>query len=322
MKKKEILVVGGAGYVGSQVNKMLDNEGYSTVVLDNLSTGSEKAVTRGVFIKGDMANTELLDAVFNAHSFLAVIHFAAYIDVGESVYHPLKYYQNNVSNTLNLLMVMKKYGVKHFVFSSTAAIFGIPAEEQISETHPAQPINPYGHSKLMVERILEDFDKAYGIRSSCLRYFNAAGGDPDEEIKYYKKKETNLIPILLKSLKCGSKEITIYGSDYPTKDGTCIRDFVHISDLGQAHISAMEHLAEGRESSRYNLGNGRGFSVKDVIRETEKITGITPIVFTGPRRQGDPPVLLADSSRAERELNWRPKYRDLETMIEHAWKAI
>ncbi len=322
MKEEKILVVGGAGYVGSHVNKMLDEEGYRTIVLDNLSTGCKEAVTRGTFIQGDMANPDLLDAIFAAHPIKAVMHFAAFIDVGESVHHPLKYYRNNVSNTLTLLSAMQKHGVKLFIFSSTAAIFGIPEEKRITELHPAHPINPYGRSKLMAEKILEDVEAAYGIRSISLRYFNAAGGDPDGEIKNHKKKETNLIPILLRSLKHGNKEIAIFGTDYATPDGTCVRDFVHIFDLGAAHITAMEQLIEGAPSNRYNLGNGRGFSVKEVIREAEKITGISPKVTLGPRRAGDPPVLLADSAKAERELNWSPRYPDLETMIEHAWRAI
>jgi UDP-glucose 4-epimerase len=322
MKKEHILVVGGAGYIGSHVNKMLEDEGYYTIVIDNLSTGSKEAVTRGKFIYGDMANTELLDAIFSSNIISAVMHFAAFIDVGESVFQPLKYYSNNVSNTLNLLNAMQRHGVKRFIFSSTAAIFGIPEEKLITEFHPTHPINPYGNSKLMVERILHDFDTAYGIKSSCLRYFNAAGGDPDGEVKNHKKKESNLIPILLRSLKHGDQKVTIFGEDYQTPDGTCIRDYIHICDLGAAHISAMEHLIEGRPSSRYNLGNGRGFSVREVINAAEKVTGIKPQITIGPRRAGDPPTLLADSHKARSELNWIPRYPELETMIEHAWNAI
>lgn len=322
MDAGEILVVGGAGYIGSHVNKMLDEAGYNTIVLDNLSTGNRKSATRGKFIEGDMANTELLDEIFTAHPIKAAMHFAAFIDVGESVHNPLKYYHNNVTNTLNLLNSMQRHGVKIFIFSSSAAIFGMPQEKLIKEHHPTHPINPYGNSKLMVERILQDFDNAYGIKSTCLRYFNAAGGDPDGEVKNYKKQETNLIPIVLRSLKNGNGTITINGSDYPTPDGTCIRDFIHICDLGAAHIAAMEQLMEGHPSSQYNLGNGRGFSVREVIDAAGEVTGISPKVSIGPRRAGDPPYLLADSHKARNELNWNPQFPNLETMIEHAWNAI
>lgn len=322
MDAGEILIVGGAGYIGSHVNKMLDEAGYNTIVLDNLSTGNKDSATRGKFIEGDMANTELLDEIFTAHPIKAVMHFAAFIDVGESVLSPLKYYHNNVANTLNLLNAMQKHAVNIFIFSSTAAIFGIPQEELIKENHPTHPINPYGSSKLMVERILQDADNAYGIKSSCLRYFNAAGGDPGGEVKNYKKKETNLIPIILKSLKYGNGEITINGSDYPTPDGTCIRDYIHICDLGAAHIAAMEQLINGGPSSQYNLGNGRGFSVREVIDAAEKVTGISPKITIGPRRIGDPPTLLADSQKARKMLKWKPLFPDLETMIEHAWNSL
>ncbi|NGX42591.1 MAG: UDP-glucose 4-epimerase [Chlamydiae bacterium] len=322
MAKKTVLVVGGAGFVGSHVNKMLNQADYNTIVLDNLSTGSRQAVTRGKFIEGDMANTELLNEIFTTHSIDAVMHFAAFIDVGESVTNPLKYYQNNVVNTLNLLEAMLRYDVKTFIFSSSAAIFGIPQEKTIRENHPSHPISPYGASKLMVERILRDFDKAYNMKSSCLRYFNAAGGDPEGEIKSYKQKETNLIPIVLRSLRNGTTPITINGSDYPTPDGTCIRDYIHICDLGGAHILAMEQLFNGHPSTQYNLGNGEGFSVQEVIQAVRKVTGIPPKTTVGPRRPGDAPTLLANSEKAHKELHWTPKYPKLETMIQHAWHAF
>lgn len=320
--EKTILVVGGAGYIGSHVNKQLDNAGYQTVVFDNLSTGSRKAVTRGTFIEGDIANSELLDEVFKAHKIDAVMHFAAFTDVGESVINPLKYYRNNVCHTLNLLNAMQRNGIKTFIFSSTAAIFGLPQSDKITESHPKKPINPYGESKLMVEQVLKDMDEAYGIRSCCLRYFNAAGGDPDEEIKNFKKKESNLIPVILRSLKNGDHSMTIFGTDYDTPDGTCIRDYIHILDLGQAHIQAMEQLFEGKPSCTYNLGNGQGFSVNEVIQAAEKVTEIPVNAVNGGRRQGDPPVLLADSQKAFQELGWKPQFPNLQEMISHAWKAL
>jgi UDP-glucose 4-epimerase len=322
MMEKTILVVGGAGFIGSHVNKQLDEAGYQTIVLDNLSTGNPQAVTRGKFIEGDLANSELLDELFQAYPIGAVMHFAACTDVGESVSNPLKYYHNNVCHTLNLLNAMLNHDVKTFIFSSSAAIFGLPQKKTITETHPCNPINPYGESKLMVERILSDLNKAQGLRFCCLRYFNAAGGDPDGEIKNFKKNENNLIPVILNSLKKGDRSMTIFGTDYTTTDGTCIRDYVHILDLGKAHISAMEHLFNGKPSSCYNLGNGQGFSVREVITAVEKVTQIPVIAIEGERRPGDPPILVADSQRACKELNWKPQYPTLEEMIAHAWNVL
>lgn len=322
MPRKTILVVGGAGFIGSHVNKMLYEAGYDTVVLDNLTKGNRKAVTHGVFIEGDMADSECLDLLFQKYSIDAVMHFAASIDVGESISDPAKYYVNNVSNTLNLLNAMLRHSVKKFIFSSSAAVYGIPQEKQISEAHPCRPINPYGETKLIVEKILRDFDQAYGLTSCCLRYFNAAGGDPQGEIKNYKSKESNLIPVALRSLLEPNCSLTIFGSDYPTPDGTCIRDYVHICDLGSAHIIAMEQLLAGKPSSTYNLGNGEGFSVREVIHAVEKVTGRKLNVIEGPRRPGDPPYLVADAQKALRELGWKPQYPTLEAMIEHAWNGL
>ncbi len=320
--EKTILVVGGAGHIGSHVNKQLDNAGYQTVVLDNLSTGDRKAVTRGTFIEGDIANSELLDEIFKSYKIDAVMHFAAFTDIGESVTDPFKYYRNNVCHTLNLLHAMERNGVKTFIFSSTAAIFGLPQADKITELHPQLPINPYGETKLIVEQILKDADHAYGLNYCSLRYFNAAGGDPDGEIKNYKKKENNLIPVILRSLKKGDHSVTIFGTDYPTPDGTCIRDYIHILDLGQAHIQAMEKLFDGSPSTQYNLGNGQGFSVKEVIEVAEKITKTPVNVIIGDRRKGDTPLLLADSQKAAKELGWKPQYPALEEMISHAWNAL
>lgn len=320
MTQKKILIVGGAGYIGSHVNKMLHQHNYDTIVFDNLSLGSREAVKQGTFIQGDMANVEELEAVFSTHKIDAVMHFAALTDIGESMAEPGKYYVNNVSNTLNLLNCMRKHRVKIFIFSSTAAIFGIPQEPLLSEKHPCQPINPYGTSKLMVEKILQDFDQAFGIKSCSLRYFNAAGGDPEGEIGYYKKKESNLIPLILKSLR-NNGSITVFGTDYPTPDGTCIRDYIHVNDLGSAHILAMEKLMSGSPSLEYNLGNSQGFSVREVIKAVEKATGEQVNVIEGQRRPGDPPILVADSQKARRELGWKPQYPHLEEMITHAWKV-
>jgi UDP-glucose 4-epimerase len=319
--KKTILVVGGAGFVGSHVNKMLHNSGYATVVFDNLSHGDSRAVTQGHFVKGDIGSSRDLEQVFSRYSIDAVMHFAALIDVRESIADPAKYYHNNVGGTLNLLESARKRGVHFFIFSSSAAIFGIPKAPFVSEEHACEPINPYGESKLMVEKILQSYDYAYGLKSSCLRYFNAAGGDPDGKVKTYVRKETNLIPIILQSLKSG-KPVMIFGTDYPTPDGTCIRDYVHVNDLGRAHIIAMERLFEGGSSSCYNLGNGSGFSVKDVIRTAERVTGLKANIIEGKRRLGDPAVLVADAGKAMRELHWKPEFPSLEVMISHAWLAL
>lgn len=322
MNKKKVLVVGGAGYIGSHVNEMLQKAHYDTVVLDNLSKGNRKAVTKGTFIQGDMGDAELLDQIFSNHSIDVVMHFAALIDVGESVISPLKYYINNVAKTLTLLDAMQRHGIKILIFSSTAAIFGNPLENPINESHPQNPINPYGASKLMVENILQDVDRAHGIRSCSLRYFNAAGGDPEGKIKFYQQKPTNLIPIILKTILHSEGSVTIFGSDYPTLDGTCVRDYIHIVDLAAAHITAMEKLLAGSPSCQYNLGNGLGFSVREVISTVQKVTGKFINVIEGPRRDGDPAFLVANSAKAKQELQWNPRYPDLETMISHAWNAL
>lgn len=322
MKPKSILVVGGAGYIGAHVNKMLDQAGYQTVVFDNLSTGCREAVTHGTFVQGDMADTKALDALFHSQRFDAVMHFAALIDVGESIVEPAKYYINNVSNTLNLLEAMRRHKVNKFVFSSTAAVYGIPHQQRIDENHPCQPINPYGKSKWMVEQMLRDLDQAYGLKSCSLRYFNAAGGDPEGEIKNYKSKESNLIPIALRSLLNPTGTLTIFGTDYATPDGTCIRDYIHVSDLGNAHILALEHLLREKPSAYYNLGNGQGFSVREVLGAVERVTGKILNVVEGARRPGDPPVLVADARKAMHELGWQPRYASLDTMVKHAWQAL
>lgn len=322
MQKKKVLIVGGAGYIGSIVNKMLSSAGYDTVVFDNLSTGRREAVTRGQFVLGDMADKEALETLFTEHRFDAVMHFAALIDVGESVKQPAKYYQNNVVNTLNLLNTMERHGVDVFIFSSSAAIFGIPEELPITEDCPSLPINPYGESKWMVECILRDLSHAGSLRYSALRYFNAAGGDPDGEIKNSKLKESNLIPLALRSQLSGGAPLRLFGSDYETRDGTCIRDYIHICDLATAHIAAMERLLAGNPSRCYNLGNGRGFTVREVLKVVEKITGKPLHVIESARREGDPPVLIACAERARKELNWQPSFPDLESIVQHAWDSL
>lgn len=326
MKRKNlsILVVGGAGYIGSYVNHLLNKNGYDTIILDNMSRGSPEAVTQGKLIVGDLADRSLLQTLFSTHQIDAVMHFAAFTDVGESIQQPFKYYTNNVVNTLSLLEAMNSHGVKSFIFSSTAAVYGIPQTAKITENHPCHPINPYGETKLAIETILPSLEAAYGIKSCSLRYFNAAGADPMGKIKnvFKSRKESNLIPVILKSLKQPSNTITINGVDYPTPDGTCIRDYIHIADLASAHLLALEQLLAGAPSGYYNLGNGHGFSVREVISAVEKVTGINVNTKEGPRRPGDPAILLADATKAEKELGWKCNYPQLEQMVEHAWKAL
>lgn len=317
---KKILVVGGAGYIGSHMVKMLLNAGFSVVTLDNLSTGYRDAVVGGEFVEGDIADNQLLDQLFTAHSFDGVMHFASYIQVGESVREPGMYYQNNVANTLNLLNAIVRHKANHFIFSSTAAIFGEPQYTPIDEKHPKAPINPYGLSKWMVEQILADFDKAYGLKSVCLRYFNAAGADPDGELGERHDPETHLVPLVLQAASGRKENITVFGRDYDTPDGTCIRDYIHIVDLCQAHLLALQGLWDGNASDAFNLGNGEGFSVQQVIDTAHAVTDKQIPVADGERRAGDPARLVADSARAREVLGWKPAYDDLAGIIAHAWK--
>ena len=317
---KTILVVGGAGYIGSHMVKMLLAAGYHVVTFDNLSGGYQDAVLGGDFVFGDIANRLFLERLFNRYNFDGVMHFASLIQVGESVKQPGKYYQNNVAATLNLLDAMVAYEVKIFIFSSTAAIFGEPHYVPIDEQHPKQPINPYGLSKWMIEQILGDYDRAYGLKSTCLRYFNAAGADPDGELGERHNPETHLIPLVLQAASGRRDAITVYGEDYDTPDGTCIRDYIHITDLCQAHLLALEQLLNGADSAAYNLGNGSGFSVKQVIEIAKEVTDKTIPVIMGERRDGDPAKLVADSKQAQSVLGWQPQYADLATIIAHAWQ--
>jgi len=318
--KAHILVVGGAGYIGSHMCKYLAKHGYNPVVLDNLVYGHEEAVKWGPFYKGSMENKDLLNHIFTNHKIAAVMHFAAYCYVGESVTEPAKYYRNNVSNTAILLEEMVKCGINNFIFSSSCATYGEPIEIPITEKHPQNPVNPYGRTKLMVEQMLADFHHAYGLKHTCLRYFNAAGADPECEIGEDHRPETHLIPLILQAALGKKEAINIFGDDYPTPDGTCIRDYIHVYDLAQAHLLALEKLLNGFTKGQYNLGNGEGHSVKEVIKKASKITGqAIPVKITG-RRPGDPAVLIGSSKRAIEALGWKPQFADIETIIETAWK--
>jgi UDP-glucose 4-epimerase len=315
----KVLVVGGAGYIGSHMVKMLSQAGHQATTLDNLSNGYRDAVKYGDFIEGDTADAGLLDKLFTENSFDGVMHFASYIQVGESVENPSMYYRNNVTNTQVLLDAMVEHGIKHFIFSSTAATFGEPEYTPIDEAHPQKPINPYGHSKLMVEQILRDFDHAYGLRSVILRYFNAAGADPGGELGERHIPETHLVPLVLQAASGRRDHITIFGIDYDTPDGTCIRDYIHVNDLCSAHLLGLEHLVAGGESKAFNMGNGQGYSIKEVIDVAKKVTGNDFAVTLGERRDGDPARLVADSTLLQKVLGWKPEYADLETIIRHAW---
>lgn len=315
----KILVVGGAGYIGSHMVKKLALAGNDVITLDNLSYGYRDAVKYGEFIEGDLGDSATLDDLFSNRGIDAVMHFAGFIQVGESVQKPSMYYHNNVTNTLTLLDAMMRHDVKNFIFSSTAAIFGEPEYTPIDEKHSKQPINPYGHSKLMIEQVLDDYDAAYGLRSTCLRYFNAAGADPDGELGERHVPETHLIPLILQAASGRREDIKVFGDDYPTDDGTCVRDYIHINDLCDAHSLALDHMIEQNESARFNLGNGKGFSVKEVIDVAKQVSGNDFRVSIEPRRAGDPAVLVADSTLANKTLNWQPQLADLHDMVSTAW---
>lgn len=314
-----ILVVGGAGYIGSHMVWYLRQHGAQVTVLDDLSSGHRDAVLDADFVQGSLADAGLLDKLFAGKAFDAVMHFASFIQVGESVREPAKYYRNNVANTLNLLEAMHGHGVKRFVFSSTAAVYGSPAYVPIDEAHALEPINPYGRSKMMIEQVLADYAQAYGLQSVCLRYFNAAGAHPEGLLGERHDPETHLIPLVLQAASGRRDHITVYGRDYDTPDGTCIRDYIHIMDLAQAHWQALRYLQDGGASAAFNLGNGQGFSVQHVIDVARQITGQKIALQEGPRRAGDPPRLVADASRAREVLGWKPHYADLQTIVSHAW---
>lgn len=315
---KNILVIGGAGYIGSHMVRMLAKQGYNPVVFDNLSKGHREAVANYPFELGDLGDKARLTEVFKKYGIEAVMHFAAFAEVGESVKEPSKYYHNNVAKVLDLLDALVENDIKYFVFSSTAATFGEPVRPKIDESHPQNPINPYGNTKLMVEKILADFDTAYGLKATALRYFNASGADDSGEIGESHNPETHLIPIVLQAAAGKRASIKMFGTDYPTPDGTCVRDYVHVNDLARAHILALEKMFKDNVSERFNLGSGNGFSVAEIVKEAKRITGIDFTVEKAPRRDGDPAVLVADSVKAERILGWKPQY-NLTRIIETAW---
>ena len=316
----KILVVGGAGYIGSHMVKQLALANHDVITLDNLSYGYRDAVRYGQFVEGDLGDDSVLDKIFEAGNVDAVMHFAGFIQVGESVLKPSMYYDNNVARTLTLLDAMLRHDVKHFIFSSTAAIFGEPDYTPIDEKHAKKPINPYGHSKLMIEQVLEDYDSAYGLRSTCLRYFNAAGADPDGELGERHVPETHLIPLILQAASGRREDIKVFGDDYATDDGTCVRDYIHINDLCEAHLLALQDMIRKDSSARYNLGNGRGFSVKQVIDIAKQVSGNDFTVSIEPRRAGDPAVLVADATLARKVLNWQPKFAELKDIVNTAWQ--
>jgi UDP-arabinose 4-epimerase len=317
---KTILVTGGAGYIGSQVCKALAAAGYLPVTFDNLQYGHRWAVRWGPLVEADILDRAALDRAFDQFKPMAVMHFAAFASVGESVIDPGKYYRNNVAGSLNLLEAMRDRQVRLLVFSSTCATYGMPHASPISEDHPQQPVNPYGASKQMVERIMRDFGSAYGMRSMVLRYFNAAGADPSAEIGEAHDPETHLVPLALDVATGVSPDITIFGDQYPTRDGTCIRDYIHVCDLAQAHLLALRALESGHAGTAYNLGNGRGFTVKEVIDTVREVTQRTIAVRVGSARAGDPPCLVGNPKRIQDELGWRPQYPDLPTIIDSAWR--
>lgn len=315
-----VLVTGGAGYIGSHACKALARAGFMPVSYDNLVYGHRWAVRWGPLEVGDIGDRARLEAVIEHYRPAAVMHFAAYAYVAESVCDPGKYYRNNVAGTLTLLEVMRDHGIGSLVFSSTCAIYGEPERIPINEDHGQRPINPYGASKLMIERMLADFATAHGLRWVALRYFNAAGADPDGEIGERHDPETHLIPLVLDAAAGVRPSITVYGEDYETPDGTCIRDYVHVSDLAEAHVLALRALLSGAGGGVYNLGNGQGFSVREVIGLAREITGREIPTVSGSRRAGDPPRLVADAGRARRDLGWKPRYPSLAAIIESAWR--
>lgn len=312
--------MGGAGYIGSHVNAALMAKGYETVVFDNLVHGHQECVLSGDFVKGDLSDLDLLEPLFSRYCFDAVMHFAAFTYVGESVLDPAKYYMNNVANTIGLLDVVRRHGTRAIVFSSTCAVYGVPSIVPIPEDHPQAPVSPYGASKAMVERLLKDYAEAYGFRYAVLRYFNAAGADPAGRIGEWHDPETHLIPLVLQAALGKGPPVSIFGGDYDTPDGTCIRDYIHVCDLADAHILAMQRILQEDCSVTYNLGNGRGISVWEIVKTAEQVTGCRIPVMVVDRRPGDPPVLIGDARRAVQELGWRPLLGDVHEIVSTAWR--
>lgn len=316
----KVLITGGCGYIGSHANKLLSERGYQTVVLDNLVHGHREFAKWGKFVQMDLADREGLISLMQAEKFDAVMHFAGYAYVGESVKDPARYYQNNVGGTLNLLAAALAAGAGKFIFSSSCATYGVPQALPLAEDHPQTPINPYGHTKLMAEQMLADHGRAYGLRHVNLRYFNAAGAASQAGIGERHDPETHLIPLALQAALGRIPSVKIFGGDYDTQDGTCLRDYVHVDDLAAAHLLALEYLMKGGKSDSFNLGNGRGFSVKEVIETARKVSGREIRAEAAPRREGDPPRLIASSEKAKKVLGWKPKYTGLEEIVRTAWE--
>jgi len=315
-----VLVTGGAGYIGSHACKALAKAGYEPVSYDNMVYGREELVKWGPLEVGDILDGERLKEVIDKYDPDACMHFAAFTYVGESVEDPAKYYRNNVLGTINLLEALRENGIKKLIFSSSAAVYGNPVKTPIPDDHYLSPVNPYGETKRVMEGVMRDFGGAYGLKSASLRYFNASGADPEGESGELHDPETHLIPLVLQVAAGKREHITVFGDDYDTPDGTCVRDYIHVTDLADAHVRALEKLDEGDVTKAYNLGNGNGFSVLEVIETARKVTGHPIPAEIGPRRAGDPPMLVADSSRIKEELGWRPVYTDLEAIVQTAWE--
>ena len=315
----KILVTGGAGYIGSHTVRELDRHGFAPVTLDNLSEGHRADVVAGRFEEGDLSDPDFVDSVFARHEISAVMHFASRCYVGESMENPSRYYEENVGNALTLFRIMRKHGVRKFILSSTCATYGNPERIPIDEAHPQDPVNPYGESKYFIERILKHYDRAYGMSFVGLRYFNAAGASEDALIGESHDPETHLIPLVLGVAAGTVDKVTVFGDDYPTADGTCIRDYIHVLDLAAAHVAALQWLNDGKPSKFFNLGTGTGHSIREVLDTAGRITGTDISFEVGPRRSGDPPALVAASGMANRELGWNTAYSDLETILKTAW---
>ena len=318
MTSRKILVTGGAGYIGSHTVRLLLDQGYDVTVVDNLSKGYRENVPEGRLVEMDIADTKGLAAVLKKSGAQAVVHFAAFIAVGESMREPARYFSNNVCGSLSLLAAMVEAGVRHVVFSSTAAVYGNPHTTPIEETFPIQAVNAYGESKVMVETLLRWFDQIHGITNVRLRYFNACGADPEGRLGERHEPETHLIPLVLQAAAT-RRPVTVFGNDYDTADGTCVRDYIHVNDLAQAHIQALEYLLAGGRSDAFNVGTGTGHTVLAIIRAVEEVTGKKVPYTIGPRREGDPPVLVAASDKLRVQLGWKPQYTDLREIVAHAW---
>jgi len=317
-ERRVVLVTGGAGYIGSHACKALSRAGCDVVVYDNLSSGHRDSVRYGEFVHGDIADVVAVREAIRRHRVTSVMHFAALLDVAESVREPVRYYRNNVAGTLGVLEAMAAEHVQFFVFSSTCATFGEPVETPISETHPQRPINAYGETKLAIERALPHFERAHGIRSMILRYFNAAGADPEGELGEDHSPEIHIIPRTIEAA-LGGPGVSIFGDDYPTPDGTCLRDYIHVTDLADAHVKALEAVAETGRSGAYNLGTGHPHSVREVIHSVERVSGRKVDAALAPRRAGDPAVLFAAPQKAKAELRWQPRFTDLDDIVRSAW---